>query len=95
MDQELNKEDWRFLRENSGLIEDMKDAIQYFNKDCLTLLSDQLKEQIIKSLKPFEIEINEAHKKITSIIIEDFKNNNLISLSENIERAASIRRFLG
>jgi phosphoenolpyruvate carboxylase len=92
---DLNKEDWRFLRENSGLIEDMKDAIQYFNKDCLTLLSDQLKEQIIKSLKPFEIEINEAHKKITSIIIEDFKNNNLISLSENIERAASIRRFLG
>ena len=42
-----------------------------------------------------DFEVDEKHKKVTSIILEDYSMKNLASLQENIVRAGSIRGFLG
>ena len=42
-----------------------------------------------------EYEENTKHKKVTSIILEDFKKKDYRLLAENITRAGFIRGFLG
>ena len=42
-----------------------------------------------------DYDVNEKHKKVTSIILEDMKRKDHKLLSENITRAGCIRGFLG
>lgn len=72
---------------------DIKDALQFLNKDNLHFFP----KEIVKKLKLdiVDYSTDRKHKKITSIILNDFKNKREESLEENISRAASIRGFLG
>lgn len=90
----LNEKEWEFVMEKSFMEKDLRDALKYLNKDNLKLLPEKLKESYEKVLSQVEFETDEKHKKITSFVIDDFKKNSS-TLSENIERAAAIRNFLG
>jgi phosphoenolpyruvate carboxylase len=92
----LDEKNLEFIDEASrGFRTDMKDALKFLNPDNLRILPDKTKEKIEKVLGFFDYEADEKHKKITSIIFDDFKKNNTAALTENIERAAAMRNFLG
>ena len=65
------------------------------NKDNFVFFPDPIISEIGKTLQLFDFEVNEKHKKITSITLEDYKKRNFATLSENIIRAGSVRGFLG
>lgn len=90
----LDEKEWEFILENTGIETDMQDALQFFNEENLSLLPQKIADDYKKIAKRFEYIANTSHKKITKFIVNDFKKNNQ-TLSENIERAASIRNFLG
>ena len=75
--------------------QDLKLSLQYLNKDNLKYFPLEIIEPInkVSSLIPYEE--NYKHQKITSIIIQNLKNKEQDVLIENIERAGSIRGFLG
>lgn len=75
--------------------EDMSDSLKYLNIDNLKYFPEGIQENIKKVATMFEHETNYKHKKITSIILEDFKNKNFTVLNENVIRAGAIRGFLG
>ncbi|MFH1770924.1 MAG: phosphoenolpyruvate carboxylase [archaeon] len=92
----LKEKDFEFLRTiYPNIDEDMKDSLQFVNSANFGFFP----REIIKKLKPvierFNFEIDEKHKKISQIILEDYNKKNFVSLSENINRAGSIRGFLG
>ena len=91
----LNQEEYDFIHKNTGVEKDIKDALEFFNKENLSLFPDYIQEKVKEIIKKFDFKVNEGHKKVTSFIAEDFKKNNLMSMAENIERAASLRKFLG
>ena len=90
----LDEKDWDFILANTGVEKDIKDSLQFLNKDNLKILPEEIKKSYEKTIKRFEYEENPKHKKITSFILDDFKKNSP-TLTENIERAATIRNFLG
>ncbi len=91
----LSEKEFDFVKEsNKGFEEDIKDALRYYNEDNLKILPEELQKQVKNILANFDFETDESHKKITSIIYGEFKNNKP-TLTENIERAAAIRNFLG
>ena len=53
------------------------------------------KKKVISLISNFEFEVDEKHKKITGIILDDLKKKNTEIIAENIERAGSVRSFLG
>ena len=73
---------------------DLKDAVQFFNKDNMHIFPEKIQEQVKLALRLVNVEFNREHQVISNIILNDFKKNRP-ELSENIERAASIRQFLG
>ncbi|MBI2546669.1 phosphoenolpyruvate carboxylase [Candidatus Woesearchaeota archaeon] len=77
------------------LDEDMQDALQFFNKDSLGFLPNEIQKKTKQAVAMFKFDVDPRHKKVTDIIREDYHKKNLISLEENITRAASIRGFLG
>ncbi len=91
----LDEKEWEFIFENTGVEKDIKDALLFLNKDNLSILPKDIQKELMSVINNFNVEPDLKHKKITSIIFNDYKKNNLIALSENIERAASIRNFLG
>jgi len=91
----LNEKNWEFIQENTGIEKDFLDALKYYNKDNLRILPEDVQEDIKMVAKRFEYKVDKEHKKITSYIYKDFKKNNLMNISENIEMAASLRKFLG
>ncbi|MBT3463713.1 phosphoenolpyruvate carboxylase, partial [archaeon] len=93
----LNDKDFDFIDESTASFnEDTMDALKFLNIDNLDLFPLKLQDEVKETLKRFDgYEINKKHKKITDIIANNFKKNNLLSVSEDIERAASIRNFLG
>ena len=78
-----------------GFDDDMADALAYVNKDNLGFFP----KEIITALKPviekFSTAPDARHQKITSIIMDDYRKKNLVSISEDITRAGLIRGFLG
>ncbi len=54
-----------------------------------------MQKDINKVLQKFDFEVDKKHEKITNFILEGFKKNQTEALVENIERAASLRNFLG
>jgi len=63
--------------------------MKYFNPDVLEVLSIPLKLDFI------DFEVDEAHKNITTEIIECLRKNKIDMLSDKIVQAAHIRKFLG
>ncbi|MBC7328636.1 phosphoenolpyruvate carboxylase [bacterium] len=95
----LNKEDLAIIRENypwDNFIEDLRDALVFFNPKVLSLLSPKMRDEINEALKIVDFQINEQHKEITSQIIERIKNGRKDEeFTDLIVKAAHIRRFLG
>lgn len=92
----LNDKDYEFIEDvTSSFRTDMKDALQYVNRDNLRILPEKMQKDINKVLENFDFEIDRKHEKITNFILEGFKKNQTEALVENIERAASLRNFLG
>ena len=91
----LSEKDWEFIYENTGVELDLNDSIKYLNTDNLSIFPEKIQNDINEIKKRFEYTSEKKHKKVTSIILNDFKKNNMSSLKENIERAASLRNFLG
>ncbi len=73
--------------------EDLKDAMQYFNEDVLTILPETLTKRLVLDIVEFET--NEEHKEITSRIIDNIKKNRFENIENEILEVAWIRRFLG
>ena len=63
--------------------------------DIIPASMDEIWNKIEKITKMVDYEVNEKHKKVTSIILEDLKRKDYRLLTENITRAGFIRGFLG
>lgn len=74
---------------------DLKDTLQYLNKDNLGIFPSEIKKAVEKVSSMTDYGESKDHKKITSIIVEDFRNKNYKLISENIVRAGFVRGFLG
>ncbi|MEK6921885.1 MAG: phosphoenolpyruvate carboxylase [Nanoarchaeota archaeon] len=78
-----------------SFFKDYESFMPYLNEETLDNLPHELKDVVakVKQLHPYDV--NEKHKKITSIIAEDLGKENIPLVKENIERAAFVRGFLG
>ncbi len=74
---------------------DIIDALRYLNKDNLKLFPSEISKLAEQVASKFNFEIDNKHKKITSIIAEDLGNKDQKLITENITRAGFIRGFLG
>ncbi len=78
---------------------DTKEALQYLNIDNLKYFPKEISAPILKITKEYKndsaFEINQEYKKITSILMENLKNNHNSLVAENIVQAAFKRGFLG
>ena len=89
----LNDKDFEYINEiYVNFEEDLKDALKYYNPD-----SDFLPEEIPRKIKRLGLDCkqNEEHIEITKRIQNSVKKIKAEDLSEQILRAANIRRFLG
>jgi phosphoenolpyruvate carboxylase len=74
---------------------DLRDSLKYLNEDNLHIFPHEIVEKIGKIKNMADYEVDEKHKKVTSIILEDLKRKDHRLLAENITRAGFIRGFLG
>jgi len=74
---------------------DLRDALQYLNKENLRIFPKEIAEKVEDASKITDYEVNENHKKVTSIILENLNRREYGILTENITRAGFIRGFLG
>ncbi|MBI5072242.1 phosphoenolpyruvate carboxylase [Candidatus Woesearchaeota archaeon] len=74
---------------------DYQSFMPYLNEDNLKYLPREFASVVAHVKKLFPYEENHAHKKITSIIMQDLGNENMQLVKENMERAAFVRGFLG
>ncbi|AJF61212.1 TPA: phosphoenolpyruvate carboxylase [Candidatus Woesearchaeota archaeon] len=92
----LTEKDYDFISTvTASFDEDMKDSLKYFNEESLKLLPEKIQKQVKSVASRFEHETDERHKKVTSLILKDFRANSFIGMSEKVEQAAAIRGFLG
>ncbi|NTV23666.1 MAG: phosphoenolpyruvate carboxylase [Nanoarchaeota archaeon] len=89
----LSEKDMEFVW-NDNFEADMKDSLRYLNQDNLRVLPQELQERIKKTASRFNYETDEKHKKVTSFILDGLEKSKQ-TLSEDIERAAALRNFLG
>jgi len=74
--------------------QDLKDAAQFLNDLNLSLFPAKIRKDVLIASQLVDVERQREHKTVTSIILKDWKQKNP-ALTENIERAAWIRGFLG
>lgn len=74
---------------------DLKDSMKFLNEDNLRIFPKEIAKPVEAARRITEFEADENHRKVTSIILEDFQGKNLKLLSENIARAGFIRGYLG
>jgi len=74
--------------------QDVADAAQFLNEKSLGRFP-RLKQQIWGVLENVEFEINEEHLQASEAVIAEFEKNNFAKATEEIEKAAWIRKFLG
>ncbi len=92
----LDEKDMDYIREvYANFDNDLKDSLQYLNKDNLHIFPQEIAEKVEKIMKIVDYEENPKHKKVTSIVLEDLKKKDYRLLTENITRAGFIRGFLG
>ena len=78
-----------------SFLKDYQSFMPYLNKENLRFLPQELRAVVAKVESLFPCEEDEAHTKVTSLIMHDFGREDFSLLRENIERAAFIRGFLG
>ncbi len=92
----LNEKDIDYIKEiYANFDNDLRDALQYLNEDNLRIFPHEIVNSVKKVCKMFKFDIDEKHKKVTSIILEDLSKKDYRMLTENITRAGFIRGFLG
>jgi len=74
---------------------DLRDSLKYLNIENLQSFPKEIIRAVEYSCKLVEYEIDESHKKITSIILDNLKRKEYDVLKENISRAGFVRGFLG
>jgi phosphoenolpyruvate carboxylase len=85
----------KILAVYKGFENDLRDGMQFFNKDGLKILPKSLQKRLSKSINLIDFEINEEHKKATDEIIKCIKKGKTEDIEEKIENAAKLRKFLG
>jgi len=92
----LHSKDYDFLYDCFPKFEtDLKDALPYFNENSEKFLPKGLFNTVKEKIKELDIGINEKHKQITDEILENYSKNRNETLTEDITRAAVLRKFLG
>ena len=92
----LNNRDIDYIREvYPSFDDDLGDALKLFNKDNLGFFPREIQKSVEKVVKLFKFKPDLKHKKITSIILNNYKKHNFKLLEEDIRRAGWIRGFLG
>ncbi|MBM4462272.1 MAG: phosphoenolpyruvate carboxylase [Chloroflexi bacterium] len=94
----LETADLKVVREvypSPNFEEDLRDALVFYNPEVLHLLSPTMRDQVKKALKIVDFEIDREHQEVTSEIIGCFRENRTERLTELIQKAGQIRRFLG
>jgi len=74
--------------------QDIADAARFFNPETLEHFPS-LKNRIAGVLENFEFEVDQEHLHASSQIMSDFSKNHTGRVTEEIEKAAWIRKFLG
>ena len=92
----LNKDELDYVKDiYTDFDADLRDAMQFLNTDNLSVFPNEIVKAVEKSRELIDFNVDESHKKITSIILEDFKKKEHKIVSENIIRAGFVRGFLG
>ena len=78
-----------------SFLNDYQSFMPYLNEDNLKHLPHEFGSVVAHVKKLFPYEENHAHKKITSLIVDDLGKENMQLVKENMERAAFVRGFLG
>lgn len=92
----LNANDIDYIAEiYPSFYDDMKDALAFLNIENLKIFPEKTIKNVENAIEKFDFEVNEKHKKVTSIILEDLKRKDAKVLEENITRAGFLRKFLG
>ncbi len=92
----INEKDIDYIKDiYANFDNDLRDSLQYFNKDNLKIFPKEIIKKVGIAAKMIDYKVDEKHKKITSIIAENIKRKDHRVLSENITRAGFIRGFLG
>ncbi len=89
----LDSRDLSTIRENyMNFDQDLADAMKYFNPDS-PIIPESLKNQLKKM--PFDYEMDERHKRISTEIVNNIRKNTYADLSQLVLECANIRKFLG
>jgi len=92
----LTEKDFDIIQESYFKIDnDLKDALQYLNVKTLNLLPEKTKNKMLEKIKNIDFETNIEHKKITDNINKMLAKKSTNNLTEEITKAAWLRRFLG
>jgi phosphoenolpyruvate carboxylase len=92
----LSQEDLRFLGDiYINLHSDLEDALRYFNPRCGELLPGDLAALYGRMEFPAAVEADEGHREVTDYILDKLRESEQADLTEEVLRAANIRRFLG
>ncbi len=75
--------------------QDLRDSLRWLNKDNFKALSPEVYSRVEKCFGIVPYEEERRHRKITGIILENYRNRQTSLLSENIVRAGFVRGFLG
>ncbi len=92
----LSSSDVRAVRSVYGHFdEDLRDSLQYLNKDNLRYFPAVVRKSVAQACELVDFEVDSGHKKLTGIIMDGFRREHADALTENIVKAAWVRRFLG
>jgi len=94
----LDKRELRDIQElypSPHFEEDLREALRFYNPRCLSLLSPDLRKQIEKAAGIVSYEPDREHMDITSHIVDCLQKARMAHITEGIEKAARVRRFLG
>lgn len=94
----LNQEDLHDVSElypSPNFEDDLRDAMAFYNPECLSLLSPGLRMQIEKAAAIIDCKHDTEHREITSQIIYCLTKTQTDQMPVLLEKAARIRRFLG
>ncbi len=92
----LSEKDMDYVRDiYPNFMNDLEDSMRYLNMGNIGVFPKEIADAVEQVSSRFKIEPDEAHKKVTSIILEDLKKKDQKTTTENIMRAGFIRGFLG
>jgi len=92
----LNDKDWEALRSlYVKLDEDLKDTVKYVNMKNIKQMPGGISRGMQKVLEHVQYEENEEYAETTTAIYQALKKGSTAALSEDIKRAAWLRKFLG